>query len=82
LDSKWTKHPDANEKNPNWPSREYTYFARPIAMKYYAHRSLDMFEREFLDTGMDKYVELYKDLCREFMRKFDDSKKFNNYLDY
>jgi hypothetical protein len=31
---------------------------------------------------MDGYVELYKDLCRKFMRSFDESKKYNNYLDY
>jgi hypothetical protein len=29
-------------------------------MKYYAHRSMDMFERNFLDGGMDGYVELAK----------------------
>ena len=50
-------------------------------MKYYAHRSMDMLEHNFLDGGMDGYLELCKDLCREFMRELDDSKKFN-YLDY
>jgi hypothetical protein len=43
---------------------------------------MDMLERTFLDNRLDGYVKLYKDLCREFMKSFDDSKKFNNYLDY
>jgi hypothetical protein len=82
LDSKRTKHANANEKNPKWLRREHTYFVRPIAMKYYVHRYLKVLEHEFPDTGMDGYVELCKDLCWEFMREFDASKKFNNYLDY
>jgi hypothetical protein len=51
-------------------------------MRYYAHRSIDMLECTFLDNGLDMYVELYKDLCREFMKSFDKSEKYNNYLDY
>jgi hypothetical protein len=43
---------------------------------------MDVLECDFLDNGMDGYVDLWKDLCREFMRKFDNSKKFNNYLYY
>jgi hypothetical protein len=39
-------------------------FARPIAMKYYAHKSIDMLERKFLDNGINEYVEL----CKEFMQ--------------
>jgi hypothetical protein len=33
-------------------------------MKYYAYKSIDMLKRDFLDIGMDGYVELCKDLCR------------------
>jgi hypothetical protein len=36
-------------------------------MRYYAHRDMDMLERTFLDNGLDEYVDLNKDLCREFM---------------
>jgi hypothetical protein len=44
--------------------------------------TMDSLEHNYLDGGMDGYVELCKDLCREFMKELDDSKKFNNYLDY
>jgi hypothetical protein len=49
-------------------------------MKYYAHKSTDMLEHTFLDNGMDGYVDLCKDLCRKFMKSFDESEKYNNYL--
>jgi hypothetical protein len=74
---KRTKYANVNEKNPNWSLREYTQFARPIAMKYYAYRSMDMLELDFFNNSMDGYVELCKYLCQEFMCKFDNSKKFN-----
>jgi hypothetical protein len=73
---------NANKKNPQWPPTEYMQFVRPVAMKYYAHRSIDMLERNFLDGGMDGYVELCKDLCHEFMKALDESEKFNNYLEF
>jgi hypothetical protein len=41
-----------------------------------------MLERTFLDNGLDGCVDLYKDLCREFMEACDTSEQFNNYLDY
>jgi hypothetical protein len=82
LSQERSKRANANEKNPGYPPREYTGFARPVAMRYYAHRSIDMLECTFLDNGLDMYVELYKDLCREFMKSFDKSEKYNNYLDY
>jgi hypothetical protein len=78
---KRSKRAYANEKNLGYPPREYTRFARSIAMKYYAHRSMDMLERTFLDNELDGYVELYKDLRRKFMKSFDESKKYN-YLNY
>jgi hypothetical protein len=43
---------------------------------------MDSLERNYLDGGMDGYVDLCKDLCCEFMKELDDSEKFNNYLDY
>jgi hypothetical protein len=43
--------------------REYIHFVRPIAMKFYAHKYLKMLEHEYLDIGMDRHVELHKDLC-------------------
>jgi hypothetical protein len=51
-------------------------------MKYYAHMSMDMLESNFLDNGLDEYVELYKDLCCKFMKAFDESEKFNKHLEY
>jgi hypothetical protein len=51
-------------------------------MKNYAYMSMDMLELDFLDSGMDGYVDLCKDLYGEFMCKFDNSEKFNNNLDY
>jgi hypothetical protein len=51
-------------------------------MKYYAHETMDSLERNYLDGGMDGYVELCKDLSCKFMKELDDSEKFNNYLDY
>jgi hypothetical protein len=75
------KRADANKKNPGYPLREYTAFVRPVAMRYYAHRSMDMLERTFLDNGLDGYVALCKDLCKEFRKACDDFEQFNNYLD-
>jgi hypothetical protein len=82
LSQKQSKRADANEKNPGYPPREYMVFARPVAMRFYAHRDMDMLERTFLDNGLDGYVDLCKDLCREFMEACDTSEQFNNYLDY
>jgi hypothetical protein len=82
LSQKRSKRADANEKNPGYPPRGYTAFARPVAMRYYAHRDMDMLERTFLDNGLDGYVDLCKDLCHEFMEACDTSEQFNNYLDY
>jgi hypothetical protein len=79
---KRSKHADANEKNPGYPPRGYTACARPVAMRYYAHKDMDMLERILLDNGLDGYVDLCKDLCHEFMEACDTSEKFNNYLDY
>jgi hypothetical protein len=41
-------------------------FVRPVAMKYYAHRSMDMLEHNFLNGGMDGYVELCKPMPRVY----------------
>jgi hypothetical protein len=51
-------------------------------MRYYAHRGMDMLERTFLNNGLDGYVVLYKELCKEFMEACDTSEQFNDYLDY
>jgi hypothetical protein len=75
---KKSKRTDANEKNPSYPPRGYTAIVRPVAMRYYTHRGMDMLERTFLDNGLDGYVALCKDLCKEFMKAFDDSEQFNN----
>jgi hypothetical protein len=79
---KKSKRADANEKNPGYPPRGYTAFVRLVAMRYYAHRDMDMLERTFLDNGLDGYVALCKELCCEFMKACDTSEQFNNYLDY
>jgi hypothetical protein len=60
----------------------YTAFVRPVAMRYYAHRDMDMLEHSFLDNGLDGYVDLCKELCNEFMNACDTSEHCNNYLDY
>jgi hypothetical protein len=70
---KKSKRTDANEKNPCCPPRGYTAFVRPVAMRYYAHKDMDMLERTFLDNGLDGYVALYKELCYEFMKACDTS---------
>jgi hypothetical protein len=79
---KKSKCADANEKNPGYPPRGYTAFVRPVAMRYYAHRDMDMLERTFLNNGLDGYVALCKELCCKFMKACDTSEQFNNYLDY
>jgi hypothetical protein len=79
---KKSKRADANEKNPGYLPRGYTVFVRLYAMRYYAHRDMDMLERTFLDNGLDGYVALCKELCCEFMKACDTSEQFNNYLDY
>ena len=72
---------DANEKNPCYPPREYTTFARSVAMKYYVFKNMDMLECTFLDNGLDGYVALCKGLCKEFIEACDTLEQFNNYLD-
>jgi hypothetical protein len=79
---KKSKRADANEKNPGYPPRGYTVFVRLYMMRYYVHKGMDMLERTFLDNGLDGYVALCKELYKEFMKACDDSKQFNNYLDY
>jgi hypothetical protein len=79
---KRSKRTDANEKNSGYPPREYTAFARLVAMRYYAHRDMGMLECTFLDNGLDGYMDLYKDLCCEFIEACDTFEKYNNYLDY
>jgi hypothetical protein len=79
---KQSKCVDANEKNPGYPPKEYTAFARSVVMRYYAHRDMDMLEHTFLDNELDGYIDLCKDLCCEFMEACDTSEKYNNYLDY
>jgi hypothetical protein len=79
---KWSKRANAHEKNPGYLPREKTVFTRPVAMRYYAHRDMDMLERTFLDNGLDGYVALCKELCNEFMKACDTSEQFKDYLDY
>ena len=76
------KRADVHEKNPGYPSREYIAFARPVVMRYYAHKDMDMLECTFLDNGLDYNVALCKELYKEFMEACDTSEQFNDYLDY
>ena len=55
---KWSKRANANEKNLGYLPWKYTGFARLVAMRYYAHQSMDMLERTFLNNELDGYVEL------------------------
>jgi hypothetical protein len=64
---KKSKRADANEKNPGYPPRGYMAFVRPYAMRYYAHRDMDMLECTFLDNGLDGYI-LYSPLQRTVQR--------------
>jgi hypothetical protein len=70
---KRSKRANAYEKNSGYLPKDYTGFAILVAIKYYAHRFMDLLERTFFDNGMDGYVELCKDLCYEFMKSFDES---------
>ena len=79
---KKSKRANTYEKNPCYPLKEYTAFARPVAMRYYVHRNMDMLEHTFLDNGLDGYVAFCKELCKEFIEACDTSEQFNNYLDY
>ena len=72
LSQKKSKHADVNEKNPGCPPKGYMVFVRSYAMRYYVHRDMDMLECTFLDNGLDGYVALYKELCKEFMKACDD----------
>jgi hypothetical protein len=76
------KRPDAHEWRPEYPPREYTRFLRLVALEYYRLRSHQAFQRQFFRNGEDGYVDLSKDLCREFLDKLDASEVFNNYSDY
>ena len=79
---KKSKRVDAYEKNPIYLPREYTAFARPVAMRYYAYKDMNMLEHTFLDNGLDGYIALYEELCKEFIEACDTSEQFNDYLDY
>jgi hypothetical protein len=79
---KRSKRADPHEKNPGYPPKAYTAFARLVAMRYYAHKDMDMLECTFLDNRLDGYVALYKELYNEFMNACDTSEQFNDYLDY
>jgi hypothetical protein len=72
---KKSRRDDSNEKNPGYLPRAYTAFVRPVAMRYYAHRDMDMLERSILDNGLDGYVALCKELCNEFMNACDTSER-------
>ena len=45
-------------RNPNHPGKEYADAAQEIILHYYKVRSLEMLHREFLDGGVDGFVNL------------------------
>ena len=79
---KKSKRANVHEKNPSYLPKEFTAFARPVVMRYYAHRDMAMLEHTFLDNELDGYVAFYKELCKEFMEACDTSEQFNDSLDY
>jgi hypothetical protein len=76
------KKPDAHDKRPEYPPKEYTNFLRPVAMAWYQLRTWQRLVRQYFGNNEDGYIALCKDLCTEFMDKLEDSEQFNNYQDY
>ena len=80
--SKRPKKPDAHDKRPEYPPKEYTNFLRPVAMSWYQRRTWQRLVRQYFGNNEDGYIALCKDLCTEFMDKLEDSEQFNNYHDF
>lgn len=76
------KKPDAHEKRPEYPPKEYTNFLRPVAMAWYQRRTWQRLVRQYFLNNEDGYVALSKDMCIEFMDRLEESEQFNNYQDY
>ena len=69
-------------QNPNHPGKDYADAAREIVLYYYKVRSIQMLQREFLDGGVDGFLNLCADIGREIMDKLEDTELYNNWADY
>ena len=56
-------------QNPNRPGKEYVDAAREIVLHYYKVRSMEMLQREFLDSGVDGFLSLCADIQWEITNK-------------
>ena len=65
-------------RNPNRPRKEYADAAQKIVLHYYKVRSLEMLHQEFLDGGVDGFVNLCADIGREITDKLEQTELYNN----
>ena len=65
-------------RNPNCPGKDYADAAREIVLHYYKVQSLEMLHREFLDGGVDGFVNLCANIGQEIMDKLEQTKLYNN----
>ena len=65
-------------QNPNRPEKEYADAAQEIVLHYYKVRSMQMLQREFLDAGVDGFLNLCTDIRREITDKLEDTELYNN----
>ena len=66
-------------RNPNRPGKEYADAAREIVLHSYKVWSLEMLHREFLDGGVDGFVNLCTDIGREITDKLEETELYNNW---
>ena len=69
-------------RNPNRLGKKYADAPREIVLHYYKVRSLEMLHREFLDGGVDRFVNLCANIGREIMDKLEQMELYNNWTDY
>ena len=69
-------------QNPNRPGKDYMDAAREIVLHYYKVRSIQMLQREFLDAGVDGFLNLCADIGREITDKLEDTELYNSCADY
>ena len=69
-------------QNPNHPGKEYADVPQEFVLHYYKMRSLEMLQREFLDSGVDEFLSLCTDIGREITDKLKEKELYNNWVDY
>ena len=58
-------------RNPDCPKKEYADAAREIVLHYHKVRSLEMLHQEFLDGGVDGFVNICVDIGWKIMDKLE-----------